>query len=266
MEKIIGNKVKTNLMTGLRAVLVGAAAFGIAITLTACGGGSSSTTPATTSTNQTPSELRDYPYCEVIPGNVSGSTLTQHVFNTLAYGPCVSSQFATVTPQNIIDAYNASYSPQATVADINGPRAWVLDTITSTGGVTSSGETLTVNGIKFGLTGMLSFPVGTPPLGSDPYVPYTVSRNTVYLFRAGGLVYELTDPSGNVYVMQAYSKQINPNLTMKHPPNIGPDIQLKAGWTYSSRRLTSDLTLTAAGSTTIVNDYYANTYQINPNR
>lgn len=250
----------------VRQIFAGAAAFGMVLALAACGGGSSDSAPAASSTtSQPPSELRDYPYCEVIPGNVSGSTLTQHVFNTLAYGPCLSSQFATVTPQNIIDAYNASYSPPATVADINGPRAWVLDSITATGGVTSSGETLTVNGIKFGLTGMLSFPVGSPAVGSNPYVPYTVSRNTIYLYKAGRLVYELTDPSGNVYVMQAYSKQIDPNLTINALPNIGPTNQLASGWTYSSRRLTADLLLTASGSTTIVNDHYANTYQINPN-
>lgn len=253
----------------VRQIFNGIAALVMTVALTSCGGGSDSapaTSTSSSNTNQQPTELRDYPYCEVIPGEINGNTLTQHVFNTLPYGPCLSNQFATVTEQNIIDAYNAAYSGHATVAEINGPRAWVLDTITSTGGVTSSGESLTVNGIKFGLTGMLTFSVGAPAVGSDPYVPYTVNRNTIYLFRAGGLVYELTDPSGNVYVMQAYSKQIDPSLTMKDLPNIGPTNQLAPGWTYSSRRLTADLTLTAAGSTTIVNDHYANTYQINPNR
>ena len=110
-----------------------------------------------------------------------------------------------------------------------------------------------MNGIEFSLTGIVSRHVGTAALGSVPYVPYTVSRGTVYLFKAGTLVYELTDPSGNVYVMQSYSKQIDPNLTLRQLPNIGPSNQLAAGWSYAARRLTADLTLTAAGSTTIVN-------------
>ena len=245
-------------------VLAVIVSFGIALTLSACGSGSSPTSTSS-NTNQVPSELRDYPYCEVIPNTVSGNTLTQHVFNTLPYGPCLSQQFATITEQDISNAYNAAYSANSTSADINGPRAWVVDQITATGGVTSSGDSLTVNGIKFGLTGMLTFPVGSPPLGSDPYVPYTVNRNTIYLYRAGTLVYELTDPNGNVYVMQAYSKQIDPSLTLNALKDIGPTNQLATGWTYSSRRLPADLTLTAAGSTTIVNDHYANTYQINPN-
>ena len=252
-----------NRFSAARLLIAGMFTFGAVLTLSACGGGSASTsTPAKTS--QVPSELRDYPYCEVIPNTVSGNTLTQHVFNTLPYGPCSSQQFATITEQDISNAYNAAYGANSTSADINGPRAWVVDQITATGGITSSGDSLTVNGIKFGLTGMLTFPVGSPPLGSDPYVPYTVNRNTEYLYKAGRLVYELTDPNGNVYVMQAYSKQIDPSLTISALPDIGPTNQLAPGWTYSSRRLNADLTLTAAGSTTIVNDHYANTYQINP--
>lgn len=246
-------------------LLAGVSVFSLAFMLISCGGGSSSSS-ATASANQIPSELRDYPYCEVVPNTIANGIITEHVFNTLKYGPCSSTQFATVTEQNIIDAYNASYPGNSTSATINGPRAWVVDTLTATGGVTTSDQSLVVNGIEFSLTGIVSRPVGSPALGSDPYVPYTVNRNTIYLFKAGTLVYELTDPSGNVYVMQSYSKQIDPNLRLSMLPYIGPTNQLAAGWTYSSRRLSADLTLTAAGSTTIVNDYYANTYQINPNR
>jgi hypothetical protein len=150
-----------------------------------------------------PPELRDYPYCEVIPDTVSGDTMTEHVFNTLPFGPCIPKQFTQITEQDIISAYNNAYGGNSTSATINGPRHWVLDSITSTGGGTSSGESLTVNGIEFGLVGQLQVPVGTPPIGSAPYSPSTIQRNTIYLFKKGTLVYELTDPSGNVYVITA---------------------------------------------------------------
>ena len=243
----------------------GLVAVSCALFLAACGGGSDSTPATTSSSTQYPSELRDYPYCEVVPNTVANGIITEHVFNTLKYGPCSSNQFSTVTEQNIIDAYNASYPGDSTSATINGPRAWVVDTLTATGGVTTTDQSLTVNGIQFSLTGIVTRAVGTPALGSDPYAPYTVSRGTVYLFKAGRLVYELTGPDGKVYVMQSYSKQFNPNLTLSTLADIGPNLHLPTGWTYNSRRLTADLTLTAAGETTIVNDYFANTYQINPN-
>jgi hypothetical protein len=211
-----------------------------------------------------PSELRDYPYCEVIPDTVSGGTLTEHVFNTLPYGPCNPKKFTQITEQDIIAAYNEAYGGNSTSATINGPRHWVVDSITSTGGVTSSGESLTVNGIEFGLAGQLQAPVGSPTIGTNPYVPNTIQRNTIYLFKKGTLVYELTDPSGKVYVMQSYSQQIDPSLSLRKLSGIGPTDQLPTGWKYAARRLTANLTLTAAGSTTIVNDYYRNTYQIDP--
>lgn len=250
--------------TAKSAFIAGVVAVSLALFLTACGGGSDTTVATTSSTTQYPSELRDYPYCEVVPNTVANGIITEHVFNTLKYGPCSSQQFATITIQNIIDAYNASYPGNSTDATINGPRAWVVDTLTATGGVTTTDQSLTVNGIQFSLTGIVTRAVGTQPLGSVPYAPYTVSRGTVYLYKAGRLVYELTAPDGKVYVMQAYSKQFYP-LTLSALADIGPLLQLPAGWTYAARRLSADLTLTAAGSTTIVNDYFANTYQINPN-
>ena len=227
--------------------------------LGACGGSGS-----TASNSGPPAELRDYPYCEVIPDTISGGTLTEHIFNTLPFGPCLENEFATVTEQDVVDAYNAAYGANSTSATINGVRHWVLDTLTSTGGVTSSGDTLTVAGIEFGLVGQLQTPVGDATIGTDPYTVNTVQRNTIYTFKKGLQVFELTDPSGNVYVMQSYSQQLEPSLTLEKLPDIGPTNQLPAGWSYAARRLTEDLTLTASGSTQIVNDYYRNTYQINP--
>jgi hypothetical protein len=226
--------------------------------LGACGDDSSSTTSGP------PAELRDYPYCEVIPDTVSGDTVTEFIFNTLPFGPCPAKEFAAVTEQDVIDAYNAAYGANSTSATVNGPRHWVLDTITATGGVTDSTDTLTVDGIKFGLVGKLQIPVDQPTIGIDPFVVNTVQRNTIYLFKKGRLVFELTDPSGNVYVMQSYSQQVDPFLTYERLPDINPPHLLPEGWSYAARRLTEDLTLTASGTTQIVNDDYRNTYQINP--
>jgi hypothetical protein len=64
--------------------------------------------------------------------------------------------------------------------------------------------------------------------------------------------------------MQSYSQQVDPSLSLRTLPDIGPDLQLPEGWSYAARTLTEDLTLTAAGSTEIVNDVYKNTYEIDP--
>jgi len=209
-------------------------------------------------------ELRDYPYGEVIPDTVSEGILTEHIFNSLPYGPIVPKDFAQITEQQVIDAYNLAYGSNCVGATVNGPRHWVLDNLTTLGGLTASGDELTVGDIQFGLAGQLQTAVGNPTIGSDPYVVNTVQRNTQYTFHKGLLVYELTDPDGNVYVMQSYSQQIEPSITLNNLEFLGPWDYLPSGWTYAARRLTRDLVLTANGSTQIVNDYFRNTFQINP--
>lgn len=222
--------------------------------------------PATASSEvgKVPYELRDFPYCEVIPDTVSGGTTTEHVFNTLGFNACPSSKWKTITEQDIVDAYNAAYGGNATSATINGRRHWVMDSIKSGGGTTSSTDTLTVNGIEFGLKALLQVPAGAATIGDDAYVANTVQRNTTYVFKAGRKVFELIDPKGNVYVMQSYSTQFCPKQTLKNLPGIAPKLQLPKGWRYHARTPRQDLNLTASGSTQIVNDYCRNTYQINP--
>ena len=108
---------------------------------------------------------------------------------------------------------------------VSGPRHCVVDTLTPTGGVTSSRDELTVDGIEFALVAQIETPVGQPTI----YVVNTVQRNTIYLFKAGRQVFELTDPSGNVYVMQSFSQQVDPSLSLRTLADIGPGNQLPDG-------------------------------------
>ena len=212
-----------------------------------------------------PSDVRDFPYCELIPDVVSDGVTTEHVFNTLGFNTCPASTWDTITEQNVIDAYNAQYGStgQATSASLNGRRFWVMDTIKSDGGNSSSPDTLTVNGMELGLKALIPLPAGTAAVGSKLYSPNTIDRSTTYVFKAHRKVYELIDPQGNVYVMQSYTDLVVP-LTIKKLDNIKPLLKLPKGWDYRVRRLKKDLTLTAAGQTQVVNDQLYNTYQINP--
>jgi hypothetical protein len=108
--------------------------------------------------------------------------VTEHFFNTVAYGSIIPQQFTQITEQQTIAAYNLAYGSDCVAATINGPRHWVLDAITSLGGITSSPDVLTVGGIQFGLAAQLQSPVGTPTAGDIPYVRNTVQRNTTYTF------------------------------------------------------------------------------------
>ena len=213
-----------------------------------------------------PTELRNYPYCEVFPNIVSEAdgTLSQIAFNTLGFNLCPADQWSTITKQNVIDAYYTAYGVMPVSATLNGRRFWVLDSMIDNSTPTSP-DLLTVNGMEFGYKATVTVPLGTPTAGSSPYVVNNVTRSSTWTYKKGRLVYELTDPTGNVYVMQAYSQQIDPLMTLKKLPFIGPNDHLPAGWKYKARKLEANLDLVAAGSTQVIQDYFRNSYQINPN-
>lgn len=247
-------------MHNVRRALVGVTAGALAIGLI-----SAAPAMALAPAGDVPSEVRDYPYCELIPDTVADGVITEHVFNTLGFNTCPKDIWSTITEQNVIDAYNAAYGSTglATSATLNGRRHWVMDTIKSNGGNSSSPDTLTVNGMELGKKAILTVPAGQATIGTNAYEVSTVQRSTTYVFKKGRKVYELVDPDKNVYVMQSYTDAIAP-LTLKKLNFIGKYNQLPKGWKYRVRTLDQDLNLTANGATQIVNDYFRNTYQINP--
>lgn len=215
---------------------------------------------------EVPEELRNYPYCELLPNTVADGEMTEYVFNTLGFNRCPNYLFDRITESDVISAYNKQYGANAISATVNGRRFWVLDNLVSNGGVSDSTYTLTVKGLKLGLRAQIITPVGSPTIGTDPYVVNTVQRNTMYTFKKGRYVYQLTDPCGNVYVMQSYTQQFEPTLTIEKLSSnaMSALLELPEGWNYSYQRLNTTLQLTAAGETHIVNDLLRNTYQINP--
>ena len=146
-------------------------------------------------------------------------------------------------------------------AQLNGPRHWVIDQLTATGGTTTSGETFTFGGIEMGLRATLTTPAGQPTVGDQFYTPNAVARDTIWTYDAGKEIYTLTAPNGDVYVMQSYSQIQDPTLTIKQLAQLGSKLNLPEGWTYSSQTLTEDLSLNSNGMATVVNDDYYNSYQ-----
>jgi hypothetical protein len=114
--------------------------------------------------------------------------------------------------------------------------------------------------------------VATIPIRSDAelvqatYTQRTIERRNTWTWSAGRRVYELLAPDGSNYLMQSYSQIRDPELTMSQLRGLGSRLDLPQGWTYRSRRLKRDLTLTAKGTATIIQDDLTNTYQLLPDR
>jgi hypothetical protein len=98
-------------------------------------------------------------------------------------------------------------------------------------------------------------------LGDKRFTPNQITRTTNFVYKAGSLVYELTSPAGEVYVMQSYSQIVNPNLGMSDLATLGNQLKLPAGWQYQNRLLDQDLSLIANGIAYVLQDNLSNSYQ-----
>ena len=202
-----------------------------------------------------PQELRDVRYCEVIPSVQDGPTVTTYVYNTLGYDNCPRTKWKALTEEEV----NAEFGSQEAV--LNGPRHFVIDYAQATSSASDGSKTFTFGGIQTGLRATLTTQAGQPTVGQQAYVPNQVARDTIFTFLAGKPVFELTAPDGHVYVMQSYSQIVDPRLTYRDLPRLGCVLKLPAGWSYSTKKLTTTLELNSNGLAYVVNDNLGDSYQ-----
>lgn len=200
-----------------------------------------------------PDGLRDVRYGEVLLLSEADGTYTAEVWNTLGLNDC---------PQEAWDALDAdaiAAERGAQLAILNGPRRWVLDTIVSE----PTGERRLD---RFGTLDM--FRAARVELGSSlptpgtSYVERRIARDTIFRFRSGTTVHQLTAPNLQRYVMQAYSHAVDPEQTLDTLPALADRLLLPDGWTFTTCTLDRTLDLLSTdGVATIVQDELQNTYQ-----
>jgi hypothetical protein len=98
------------------------------------------------------------------------------------------------------------------------------------------------------------------------YTVQGINRTTEYVFLAGRPVFELIDPDERIYVMQAYSQEIDPTLSYAALATLGERLKPPTGWRYRSRVLDADLVADVSGEAHIIQDELRNTYQRVPVR
>jgi len=200
------------------------------------------------------SNLRNLRYCEVIYGKRDFLTLEVKVFNTQGLNLCPEAQWKTLTKESIEKSYGASF------VLLNGPRYWTMDEIQAAGNTVNSVKE-SFGGIEMNLRATLKVGLLKQLLGSKQYSPNEVIRTTNFIYKAGTPIYELTSPTGEVYVMQSYSQIVNPNLAMGDLPDLSKQLKLPTGWTYKTRVLDQELSLIANGIAYVLQDNLSNSYQ-----
>lgn len=213
-----------------------------------------SATPAPTAAPGWPrvEGLRGQRYCEVLLARIIDGHLVADVWNSYGLGDCPASAWAA------LDAGAIKSEHGALVALLNGPRYWLMDAIEK---APSDRREADFGAIRMFLAATVD--LGPPPPDLAPYTERQVARNAVFEFENGSEVYELTAPTGRVYVMQAYSTQRNAALTELDLPKLGGIIAPPAGWTYVARVLHETLRIgSGAAESTVVQDELGNTYSL----
>jgi hypothetical protein len=100
---------------------------------------------------------------------------------------------------------------------------------------------------------------------SANYVPAKILRDTDWIYKAGKPVYLLREPGGIVWVMQEYTKAVDPTLTIDNLATVGGKLKnLPAGWTFETKVLSKDLSLDTRRTglwASIIRDELGNTYE-----
>lgn len=223
--------------------------------VSACGTSSTSTTGPAQSVAPQQDDMRDVRYCEMLLVSLATGQPVATVYNTYPLNLCPADTWTALDPKAIAAQYGA------TVAILNGPRHWTINHVEKVG--SSSLEKADFGGIE--MYKQATVPIGSLLDQSKPYSVYPVSRSVIFTWLAGTQVFELTGPDGARYIMQSFSQQKDPTLTLTTLPTLGSKLSLPAGWTFSSRTLNSDFQLvTVKNPAQVMQDDLGNSYSMIP--
>ena len=148
----------------------------------------------------------------------------------------------------------------AQAVKLNGPRHWMLDGLGT--------KVAVVEPVLRDFNGLTTRRIAVVNLGQIPTVaPYTethVNRGAVFFFDAGSPVYELVDPDGRAYVMQAYCTGVDATMSQESLGTLGQRLALPAGWSYRERALERELVVdtTETIATAVLQDEFENSYTL----
>lgn len=195
--------------------------------------------------------MRGVRYGEVLPIYLREDGLHAEVYGTQMLNDC---------PQELweqLDADAIAKEMGAVFVKLNGPRYWVLDGLGT--------KVAAVEPVLREFGGIMMRRIATLPIGdkmpAGPYTENKVDRGAVFFFDAGKPVYELVNPEGEAYVMQALCIGVDPNITEASLPSLGERLAMPAGWTYRTRILDEELVIdTTKSLATVLQDEFENSY------
>jgi hypothetical protein len=177
-------------------------------------------------------DARDTRYCEIALVKASGV----EVYNTTGLNDCPPEQWNAMDLDSLAKQFGAEKIVK------NGPHFWMMDSNT-----VSFGEGVSFGGLQARWAATLP-PGLVQAQGIEPYKAFPAKKTQRMVYAKGEPVYEIVDPDGNVYVLQAHDEQFPIASLAKLDQQMK---QLPKGWQYRSQMLTEDLVLDLGPSQTI---------------
>ena len=184
----------------------------------------------------------------------TGRNQRAHVYTaTLGEGPLVPGSIEKIDPKLLAEQLGV------VACVLNIGRHWTMDEIDF-----HVGEVLDFQGVKMAWAGDMTSDEIMQHFGA-PYVIGKILRNTNWIYKAGKQVCLLREPNGLVWVMQEYTKEVDPTLTMENIGEIGPKLKnLPKGWKFETKIIDKDLSLDTRRTgmwASILRDELGNTYE-----
>lgn len=198
-------------------------------------------------------DMRGVRYGEVLAMFLRDTGLEAEVYGTQMLNDCPQHLWQTLDADVITKEMGAMF------VKLNGPRYWVLDGFGTKVDVVEP-VFREFNGLNMRRIAILS-------LGKDfspgAYVERKVNRGAVFFWDAGKKVFELINPQGVVYVMQALCISVDPNMSEQSLDTLGERLSMPEGWSYRVRVLSEELIVdTTATVATVLQDEFENSYTL----
>jgi hypothetical protein len=199
------------------------------------------------------SDMRGVRYGEVLAVMSRDEKLQADVYGTQMINDCPAELWDTLNADEIAKDMGALF------VKLNGPRYWMLDGLGT--------KVAFVEPVMREFNGLMMRRIATVDLGDTPaslsYEERYVNRGAVFFFDAGSVVYELINPDGKAYIMQAYCVGVDPTLNQSNLGDLAGRLKLPAGWAFRSRILDEELVVdTTDHPATVVQDELENTYTL----
>ncbi|MEY2966214.1 MAG: hypothetical protein RLY50_264 [Actinomycetota bacterium] len=198
--------------------------------------------------------MRGVRYGEVLAVYTRDGGLQAEVYGTQMLNDCPAELWDTLVADDIAKDLGA------VAVKLNGPRHWVIDGL--------GAKVAPVEPVLREFNGLLMRRIATVDLGQIPGgVPYSVryvDRGAQFFWDAGKPIYELVDPDGTAYVMQALCIGVDPKMNDDaYLESLGSRLALPSGWTYRVRIADTEIISDTTGKVAaVLQDEFENSYTL----